>query len=290
MSARYQKKAVDVKGLAMSYIESGEGDPIVFLHGNPTSSIVWRNIIPYLEGQGHCIAPDLIGMGDSGKLKRSGPASYSFREHREYLDAFLSALDINKNVVLVLHDWGSALGFDWANRHRGALKGIAYMEAIVCQGRWDEIDDPFKSFLKAVRSTSGEQMILIENLFLKKMFPKMVVRSLTDDEMAAYQQPFIEPGEGRRPMLSWPRQIVLDGEPEDVAEVIYSYADWMSTSDVPKLFVNADPGMILVEERRKFCRSWKNQSEITVVGKHILQEDSPYEIGAAIAKWVGSIG
>jgi len=283
------KKTVRVKGRSMAYIEAGHGDPIVFLHGNPASSYVWRNIIPYVQRFGRCIAPDLIGMGDSDKLEQSGPDSYGFFEHRDYLHSFLAAVGASDNVVLVLHDWGSALGFDWANHHRVKVRGIVYMEAIVCEARWDDVQEPFKSFLKAVRSTEGEQMILIDNLFIDNLLPKMLIRKLTEEERAVYQRPYQDSGESRRPMLSWPRQIVLDGDPPKVAEIIRDYADWLPTSEIPKLFINADPGMILVGRRRAFCRTWRNQTEITVKGRHFVQEDSPVMTGTAIANWLETI-
>ncbi len=285
----YAKKRVQVEGHTMAYLDVGQGDPIVFLHGNPTSCYVWRNIIPHVEGLGRCIAPDLIGMGDSDKLKNSGPDRYRFVEHRKYLDGFLAALDITQNVILVVHDWGSGLGFDWANRHRDAVKGVAYMESIVCPARWEGMNETFKSFLKGVRSPAGEQMILEDNIFVEKLLPQMVMRDLAKEEMAVYRRPFLEPGESRRPTLTWPRQIAVDGEPADVDAIIQSYAVWLSDSDVPKLFINADPGVILIGHRREFCRTWPNQTEVTVKGLHYVQEDAPDQIGSALARWLDGI-
>ena len=274
----------------MAFLDVGRGDPIVFLHGNPTSSYLWRNIIPHVEDRGRCLAPDLIGMGSSDKLQHSGSDSYQFVEHREYLDTLLDALGVEKNVILVVHDWGSALGFDWANRHRKSIKGIVYMESIVRQARAKEVDNDFKSFLKAVRSTAGEKMILDDNIFVEKLLPKMILRKLNEDEMKVYRQPYLKPGESRRPTLTWPRQVVLDGEPADVNKIIEDYANWLPSSDVPKLFINADPGAILVGARREFCRTWKNQTEVKVKGLHYLQEDSPDLIGVAISNWIESLG
>jgi haloalkane dehalogenase len=269
----------------MAYSEMGEGDPIVFLHGNPTSSHLWRNIMPHLAGQGRCIAPDLIGMGDSEKLEPSGPERYTFREHRRFLDAFLETLGITRNVTLVIHDWGSALGFDWANRHRGAVEGIAYMEGIVRPLEWDEWNQDARRIFEGFRSEAGEEMILKRNLFIEAVLPGSILRKLTEEEMAVYRRPFAEEGESRRPTLSWPRQIPLGGEPADVVEIAADYARWMSQNGLPKLFINADPGAILTGAQREFCRSWKNQTEVTVRGSHFLQEDSPHEIGEAIAAW-----
>jgi haloalkane dehalogenase len=287
---RYAKKTIEILGSKMAYVEVGNGDPIVFLHGNPTSSYLWRNIIPHLEGVGRCIAPDLIGQGDSDKLEDSGPDRYRFVEHRRYLDALLEALGVERNVTFVIHDWGSGLGFDWANRHRDAVKGIAYMEAIVRPiASWDEWPEAARKLFQALRSPAGEQMILEKNVFVENILPGSVLRKLTDAEMAVYRRPFDEPGEGRRPTLTWPRQIPIAGEPEDVTAIARDYSAWLAESDLPKLFVNAEPGAILTGAVREFCRSWPNQTEVTVAGNHFLQEDSPNEIGRAIADWLADI-
>jgi haloalkane dehalogenase len=275
----------------MAYVEVGSGDPIVFLHGNPTSSYLWRNVIPHLEAAGRCIAPDLIGQGDSDKLSKSGPDRYRFVEHRSYLDELLEKLDVRENVTFVIHDWGSALGFDWANRNRGAVRGIAYMEAIVRPvASWNDWPEAARKIFQALRSPAGEDMILENNLFVETILPGSVVRGLTDAEMAVYRRPFMEAGEGRRPTLTWPRQIPIEGEPADVSEIVQAYADWLSQSDLPKLFVNAEPGAILTGPNREFCRGWPNQTEVTVAGSHFIQEDSPDEIGRAIADWRAAIG
>lgn len=284
-AAELPKKRLTISGRHMAYSEMGEGDPIVFLHGNPTSSYLWRNVMPHLADQGRCIAPDLIGMGDSEKLEPSGPERYTFREHRRFLDAFLEALGIARNVTLVIHDWGSALGFDWANRHRGAVEGIAYMEGIVRPLEWDEWNQDARRIFEGFRSEAGEDMILKKNLFIEAVLPGSILRKLTDAEMAVYSRPFAEEGESRRPTLSWPRQIPLGGEPADVVELVGDYAHWMAQNGLPKLFVNAEPGAILIGAQREFCRTWKNQTEVTVKGSHFLQEDSPHEIGEAIANW-----
>src|SRR6201995_1145585 len=242
----YQKQRRRVLGREMAYVEVGQGDPIVLLHGNPTSSYLWRNVLPYLEPLGRCIAPDLIGMGDSDKLAHSGPDSYRFVEHRRYLDALLEALDVRERVTLVIHDWGSALGFDWANRHREAVKGIAFMEAIVApQGadHWDHMG--MRSALEAIRSGAGDDMVLKDNYFIEEILPKAILRKLSDEEMAEYRRPFTEPGEGRRPTLTWPRQIPIEGEPADVTAIVKAYADWLAQSNIPKLFLKAEPGGIL---------------------------------------------
>jgi haloalkane dehalogenase len=287
---KYTKKKTEVLGKQMAYIDEGAGDPIVFLHGNPTSSYLWRNVMPHLEGQGRLIAPDLIGMGDSDKLDDSGPDSYRFVEHAKYLDALFEKLGLDSNVTLVIHDWGSGLGFHWAHRNQGAVKGIAYMEAIVLPISWDDWPEVVKPVFQGFRSPAGEEMVLDQNLFIEAVLPGAVLRKFSDEEMAEYRRPFTEPGEGRRPTLTWPRQIPIEGEPADVVRIVTDYGKWLSESDVPKLFVNADPGAILTGKAREFCRSWPNQKEVTVSGSHFIQEDSPDEIGRAIAEWRSALG
>lgn len=287
-----EKKFADINGRRMAYVETGDpgGDPIVFLHGNPTSSYLWRNIIPYAEDLGRCIAPDLIGMGDSEKLPDSGPDRYRFVEHREYLDALLEQLGVRENVVLVIHDWGSGLGFDWANRHRDAVRGIAYMEALVKPRSWEDFPERARPAFQAMRSPKGDEMVLENNFFVEVMLPGSILRDLSEDEQAEYRRPFAEAGEARRPTLTWPRQIPIDGDPADVTKIMDDYAAWLPTSDVPKLFVNAEPGAILSEgPSREFCRTWANQTEVTVKGSHFIQEDSPGEIGQALAGWLKTI-
>jgi haloalkane dehalogenase len=287
---RYEKRRISVHGSAMAYVDVGSGDPIVFLHGNPTSSYLWRNIIPFLEPLGRCIAPDLIGMGDSDKLQPSGPDRYRFVEHRNYLDGLLEALGVKSRVCFVVHDWGSALGFDWANRHRDAVKGIAYMEALVQPVAWQGWPEAARAIFQALRSPAGEQMILDNNVFIERILPGSILRPLAEAEMAAYRKPFLRRGEDRRPTLTWPRQIPIDGQPTDVVEIVSDYGRWLETSPVAKLFINADPGAILIGSQREFCRRWRNQREITVPGSHFIQEDSPDAIGRAIAEWLPTIG
>jgi haloalkane dehalogenase len=288
----YQKQRRQVLGREMAYVEVGRGDPIVLLHGNPTSSYLWRNVLPHLQSRGRCIAPDLIGMGDSEKLPDSGPTSYRFVEHRRYLDALLEALDVRERVTLVIHDWGSALGFDWARRHPEAVKGIAYMEAIVGPQSWDHWDKfGMRPALQALRSDAGEAMVLQDNFFVEQILPKAILRTLSDEEMTEYRRPFAEPGEGRRPTLTWPRQIPIEDEPADVAAIAGAYAHWLATSSVPKLFIKAEPGGILGGGAvLDFARSLPVQTEVTVAGIHFVQEDSPDEIGRAIATWMRALG
>jgi haloalkane dehalogenase len=288
-ATEHAKRHVIVHGRSMAYVEAGKGDPIVFLHGNPTSSYLWRNVMPHLEGLGRCITPDLIGMGDSEKLTDSGRDSYRLVEHRRYLDGLLDALGVGERVTFVVHDWGSALGFDWANRHRDKIKRIAYMEAIVRPLAWAEWPEPIRKLFSGFRSEAGEEMVLQKNVFVERVLPGSVLRGLTEEEMAVYRRPYLEPGESRRPTLTWPRQIPLDGEPAEVVAIVQAYAEWLSQSDLPKLFVNAEPGAILVGAQRDFCRRFPNQTEVTVNGSHFIQEDSPEAIGQAIADWYGCL-
>jgi haloalkane dehalogenase len=281
------KKTIDILDARMAYHERGEGRPVLFLHGNPTSSYLWRDVIPELEGLGRLVAPDLIGMGDSTKLASPGPDTYRFATHRKYLWAFIEqVIGGSESLVLVVHDWGSALGFDWANHHRGRVRGIAYMEAIVRPiGSWDEWSKAATPIFEAFRSDKGEQMILERNMFVERVLPGSVLRKLTDAEMIEYRRPFLK-AEHRWPTLTWPRQIPILGEPADVVQIVSDYAQWMAQNEMPKLFVNAEPGAILIGAVRDFCRSWKSQTEVTVTGSHFVPEDSGPAIGRAVADWI----
>lgn len=275
----------DVNGKRIAYLEAGSGDPIVLLHGNPTSSFLWRNIIPELEGCGRVIAPDLIGQGDSDKLPASeGPDRYSFEAAFDYLDGLLRNIGADQNVTLVIHDWGSGLGFHWARLNPESVKGIAYMEAIVTPVTWEDWPESARGIFKGFRSSKGEDLVLERNMFVEAVLPSSIIRELSGDEMAAYRAPFDTP-EHRQPTLNWPRQIPIDGEPAHMVELVDAYAHFMASTDIPKLFINADPGSILVGKQREFCRSWPNQTEVTVKGLHFVQEDSPIEIGQAVAAW-----
>jgi haloalkane dehalogenase len=280
-----EKRRVEVLGSEMAYVDVGEGDPIVFLHGNPTSSYLWRNVIPHVADLGRCIAPDLIGMGDSDKVAE---LDYRFVDHRRYLDAFFDAVGVDDAVTLVVHDWGSALGFDWVNRHRDVVAGIAYMEAIVRPVTWDDWPEASRPIFEAMRSPAGDGMVLDKNVFVERILPSSIIRSLSDDEMDEYRRPYRDPGEDRRPTLTWPREIPIDGDPDDVAAIVDDYGRWLSETDIPKLFIDADPGAILVGAQRDFCRSWPNQTETTVAGIHFIQEDSADDIGEALRQWIES--
>ncbi len=280
------KRTVDVEGVPMAVIDEGEGPAIVFLHGNPTSSYLWRNVMPHVADLGRVIAPDLVGMGDSGKLANAGPDTYTFVEHRRYLDGVLDALDLGDSVTLVLHDWGSGLGFDWANRNRQRVAGICYMEALCGTASFADWPEGGQRVFEGLRSEAGEEMVLTKNVFVERVLPGSIIRELTPEEMAVYRAPFATEGEDRRPTLTWPRQIPFDGEPADVHEIIAGYETWLEGStDLPKLYVHAEPGFLsnVYAER---CRAWPNQTEVTVKGIHFIQEDSPDEIGTALRDWM----
>ena len=276
----------EVNGKRIAYLEAGAGDPIVLLHGNPTSSYLWRNIIPELEGYGRIIAPDLIGQGDSDKLPASeGPDRYNFQVAFDYLDGLLRQIGADQHVTLVIHDWGSGLGFHWARLNPEAVKGIAYMEAIVTPMTWDDWPESARGIFQGFRSSKGEDLVLERNMFVEAVLPSSIMRDLSDDEMAAYRAPFDTP-DHRQPTLNWPRQIPIGGEPPHMVELVEAYGAFMASNEIPKLFINAEPGSILVGKQREFCRSWPNQTEVTVKGLHFLQEDSPTEIGQAVAAWL----
>ena len=287
----YPRHRVDAAGVAMAYVDTGDpdgkgnGDAVVFLHGNPTSSYLWRNVIPHVAPRVRCLAPDLVGMGQSGK---TADGSYRFVDHRHHLDAWFDAVLPEGPVTLVMHDWGSALGFHWAFRHQERIKGLAYMEAIVRPLTMDEWPEPARRVFQGFRSPAGEEMVLVNNVFVERVLPGSALNGISEAAMQVYRQPYLEPGESRRPVLTWPREIPIDGEPADVVAIVDEYAGWLAQSEIPKLFVNAEPGAILTGAQREFCRAWANQKEVTVPGVHFIQEDSPGEIGRAIAEWLDS--
>lgn len=284
---RFSKEYKVINGKRMAYVDVGQGDPIVFLHGNPTSSYLWRNIIPFVERYGRVLAPDLIGMGDSEKLDDTGPESYTFLEHANYLYGLFEELDL-KDVTFVLHDWGSALGFNWTRLNPSKVKGIVYMESITVPiESWEDWPEIARNIFQAFRSDAGEDLILEKNIFVER-----ILRGdggLSDEELEMYLQPFKNAGEDRRPTLTWPRQIPIAGEPREVVEIVGAYARFMSQNQLPKLFINADPGSILVGPQREKSRQWPNQKEVTVKGGHFIQEISPCEIGMHIKRFISDI-
>ncbi len=284
------KKYPTVDGVRMAYYEVGRGDPIVFLHGNPTSSYLWRKVIPHVQHLGRCIAPDLVGMGDSQQLGNSGPGVYTYVTHRRYLDGLLAALGVERNVVFVIHDWGSALGFDWASRHPESIRGLAYMEAILRPPGPENREIRPSGIFARLRSPAGEQMILDDNVFVEKMFLAEVGLYLSAEDRAEYRRPYLEPGESRRPTLTWPRELCIGGEPEENCEIIRRYSAWLASTDIPKLFVRSEPGAIFrVKPLLQFARSLKNQKEVTVFGGHFVQEISGDAIGRALADWLPTL-
>jgi haloalkane dehalogenase len=280
------KQFREVLGKKMAYSELGSGPPVLFLHGNPVSSYVWRNIMPHVAPHARCIAPDLIGMGDSEKLEGTDPSRYSFLQHRRFVDGLLEKLNVTKDVVFVGHDWGGALAMDWARRHPSVVRGIVYFETLVRSRSWDEMDQSARSLFERLRSPEGEKLVLKDNVFIEKLLPARILRSLSETEMAIYRRPYLQPGEDRRPTLEFPREIPVDGAPEHTALIVKDYGEWMATNDIPKLFINGDPGTIITGSLLDLCRTWRNQEEVTVGGRHFLQEDSPHEIGQAIARWL----
>jgi haloalkane dehalogenase len=283
--AGWRRKA-PVLGTEMAWLETGTGDPIVFLHGNPTSSYLWRDVIPHVAARGRCLAPDLVGFGHSAKLPASGPDRYHFAEQRGHLDALLDLLGVRERAVLVLHDWGSVLGFDWARRHPERVAGIAYLEAVVRNVTWQDLPPGSAPLFEALRSPRGETLILEQNVYVEAAIPSQVQRKLTDEEMDAYRAPFRAPGEGRRPILSLCRDVPVDGTPRDVHEAEAAYAAWLAAAPVRKLFVNVEPGSFLVGAFREFCRTFPNQTEVCVPGLHFAPEDSADAIGRALAEWL----
>ena len=281
----------DAGGVAMSYVDTGAPDSAsdgatVFLHGNPTSSYLWRNIIPHVSPLARCLAPDLMGMGESDATP---DGSYRFADHSRYLDAWFDAVLPEGRVTLVVHDWGSALGFHWARRHPERVSGLVYMEAIVRPVTWEEWPEAARQVFQGFRSEAGESMALERNIFVERVLPGSTIRGISDEAMEVYRRRYAEPGESRRPTLSWPREIPIEGEPADVVAIVAEYAEWLSQTPTPKLFINAEPGAILIGPQREYCRTFPNQREVTVAGVHFIQEDSPDEIGAAIAEWYAGL-
>jgi haloalkane dehalogenase len=278
------RKRINLLGTNIAYVDAGEGDPIVLLHGNPTPSYLWRNIIPYLLPYGRCLAPDYVGMGNSGPAPDGG---YRFVDHRRYLDAWFDAMQLTENVTLVVHDWGSALGFDWARRYPERVKAIAYMEGIVRPFRsWDEWPAATRAFFQGQRSELGEDMILRQNLFIEYLLP---LRQIPAEAIEVYRRHYRNPGAARMPMLAWTRDLPIAGEPADVVAIVEDYARWLSASPVPKLFIDAEPAGFLIGAQREFCRAWPNQQTVMINGAHFLQEEAPDEVGRALARFVARV-
>lgn len=278
------RKRVSILDTNIAYVDAGEGDPIVFLHGNPTPSYLWRKIIPYLLPFGRCLAPDYVGMGNSGAAP---DGSYRFADHQRYLDAWFETMGLRENVILVVHDWGSALGFSWAQRHPERVRALVYMEAIVRPFfSWDEWPAATREFFKAQRTPAGEDLILQKNLFIEYLLP---LRNIPEEAIEVYRRHYRNPGPSRQPMLSWTRELPIEGQPQDVNQIVDSYSRWLASSPLPKLFIDADPAGFLIGSQREFCRAWPNQQAVTVQGSHFLQEESPDDVGKAIAYFVAKV-
>lgn len=286
---KYTKKYAEINNKKMAYIDEGNGDTFLFLHGNPTSSYLWRNIAPHVEDMGRVVIPDLIGMGDSEKLDGIDNEGYKYHGQYGYLTGLLENLDLGNDIHLIIHDWGSAMGFQFARENPDRVKSITYMEAIVMPLTWEQWPDAATKIFQLFRSDAGEELVLEKNFFVERILLADSATGYTDEEKAEYIRPFLEEGEDRRPTLTWPRQIPLDGEPNAVVEEVRKNAEFHKDSEIPKLFINANPGSILVGEQREFARTWKNQTEITVSGNHFIQEDSSEEIGTALRDFVKAL-
>jgi len=285
-----EKKYKEILGKKMAYFDDGVGDPIVFLHGNPASSFLWRNITPYVEGMGRIIIPDLIGMGDSEKLEGENNSDYKYHGQFKFLSSLLDELDLGKNINLVIHDWGSAMGFQYARENSDRIKSICFMEAIVMPLiSWEQWPENARNIFQLMRSDAGEEIVLEKNIFVERILLNDSAEGFTDEEKAEYIRPFKNAGEDRRPTLTWPRQIPIEGEPIEVVEEVGKNAEFHKNSDIPKLFINAEPGSILTGDQREFVRTWANTKEITVKGYHFIQEHSPNEIGEAIKDFLSSL-
>lgn len=289
---QYQRQRATIHGHSMAYVDTGAGRSVVLLHGNPTSSYLWRNIVPHIEPLARCVVPDLIGMGDSDKLPSSDDETYKYAVHQEYLDTLLNQLELGDGVIMVGQDWGSVLAFDWARRHENRIGGIVHFEAIITPFTWEEFpenpqdNDSARAWFSRLRSPEGERMILQDNMFVETRIPTRTLRDVTKAEMDTYRKPYLEPGEGRRPTLTWARNIPISGEPADVVATVEANAAWLQETMIPKVFIRGEPGGLIQGARIDFCRNLPNTSEIAVPGIHYIQEDSPDEIGQAVAALV----
>ena len=283
------KKYKEILGKQMAYLDEGSGQSIVFLHGNPASSFLWRNITPFVKDLGRVVVPDLIGMGDSEKLDGIDNPDYKYHGQYKYLSTLLDSLDLGNEINLVIHDWGSAMGFQYARENPDRIKSISFMEAIVMPLTWNNWPENARNIFQLMRSEVGEEIVLEKNIFVEKILLNDSANGFSEDERAEYIRPFQNSGEDRRPTLTWPRQIPVDGEPQEVIDEVIKNGEFHKNSNTPKLFINADPGSILVGDQREFVRSWKNLQEVTVKGNHFIQEHSPNEIGAAIKDFLDSL-
>ena len=283
------KKYIDVKGKKLAYIDQGKGDAIVFIHGNPASSYLWRNIAPNFIKSHRTIVPDLIGMGDSEKLGGVDNPEYSFNGHYNFLDEFLIKLNLGEKINLVIHDWGCGLGLKFARLHPEIISSITFMEGITVPLKWEQWPEAGTKIFKLFRSEVGEELILDKNIFVERILFADPITPMSDKTKEEYLRPFLNPGEDRRPTLTFPRNIPLDGEPNDTYVEINKNAEFHKNSNIPKLFINADPGFLLVGSQRDEVRNWNNLKEVTVKGNHFIQEDSPDEITAHIKDFINNL-
>ena len=285
-----QKKYIEIAGKKMAVIDEGSGEPIVFLHGNPTSSYLWRNIAPNFKETNRIIVPDLMGMGDSEKLDGIDNPSYNLMGHYDFLDQLLEKLEIGNNIHFVIHDWGCALGMIYARLNSEKIKSITFMEGIAIPLTWEKWPEIARKIFSLFRSDAGEELVLEKNFFVERLLLTDPISPMSEEDKKEYLRPYIDAGESRRPTLTWPRNIPLDGkEPIETLEAVKANSEFHSSSSIPKLFINADPGLLLVGEQREEIRSWKNLEEVTVKGNHFIQEDSPEEITNHLKSFINKL-
>lgn len=291
----YFKKKIKALDCNLAYVDTGTDnvshpdETVIFFHGNITSSYMWRNIIPYIEPRARCIAIDNIGQGDSDKLAQSGPNAYRLAQHQDYLNAALGQLDVGDKVTLVMHDWGAQLGLTWGNANRDRLKAIAYFQGVMGDFKWDFWPEAVADLMRKFRGPEGEKLVLEDNFFVEKILPAMVKRSLPQEVWNEYRRPYRTPGEDRRPTLTWPREIPIEGDPADVLAVCERNNTWLKQSSLPKLLIHTNPPTVLMAHILDEVRTFPNQEEVTISGLHYVHEDHPHEIGEAIAEWLAGV-
>jgi haloalkane dehalogenase len=283
----FKSNFVEVHGSKIHYVDEGQGDPVLFLHGNPTSSYLWRNIIPYVTSQARAIAPDLIGMGKSDKPD----LDYRLVDHFKYVEGFIEKLGL-KNITFVIHDWGSALGFHYASRNQGNVKGLAFMEGILLPApAWDTFPADFRQIFQAFRAPEvGWDLIVNQNVFVEQILPGGIARQLTEEEHNRYREPYTEPA-SRKPLWRWPNEIPIAGEPPDVVQIVGAYNAWLQQTELPKLLFYADPGALMPPPVVDWAKQSLSNLETVDLGRgiHFLQEDNPHRIGEELSRWYSSL-
>ena len=283
----FESKFVDVRGSQMHYVDVGEGDPILFLHGNPTSSYLWRNIIPHLSSQARCIAPDLIGMGKSDHPD----IPYRYDDQYRYLSGLIDALGIGSNLTLVIHDWGSGLGFRWAHEHERSVKGIAFMEAMIRPLSLADMPGSLGVAMRMMRSPGvGWLMISVGNIFLRKMLPDLTHAKMSPEALAYYRSAFPTVA-SRKAVRQWPREVPFDGNPADNVAVVEAYREWLTRTDVPKLLFYGNAGIAIKEAEVAWCRENLSNLDVVDLGDaiHFVQETHPATIGDELSKWYAAL-